>query len=251
MRKPREPDKAVRVTLVRYYQWSNDNYLYTELAHPGLHEVDDTVLVFFAGEKPPLDNSLVAWVKISRDLQNSSVLSPGEEEIGGFYTFGGSFSEQTNRGISFLTSYTDLSQSVSRLKTAAINGQIVLLWEIWSSSSYNRTEFMVIDTKGQIQGSWPLTSLSFPFELPFADDVVVKNGRVVTYVARLHFVPDTERRLLVASLLLVVRHLLLEAMHLLLTSILVHADDRTLCPGCTARKGTLHVATVAIVANRF
>lgn len=62
---------------------------------------------------------------------------------------------------------------------------------------------MVIDTKGQIQGSWPLTSLSFPFELPFADDVVVKNGRVVTYVARLHFVPDTERRLLVASLLLV------------------------------------------------
>lgn len=59
MRKPREPDKAVRVTLVRYYQWSNDNYLYTELAHPGLHEVDDTVLVFFAGEKPPLDNSLV------------------------------------------------------------------------------------------------------------------------------------------------------------------------------------------------
>lgn len=183
---------AISTAQQTYYQWSNDNYLYTELAHPGLHEVDDTVLVFFAGEKPPLDNSLVgkamnvarnvAWVKISRDLQNSSVLSPGEEEIGGFYTFGGSFSEQTNRGISFLTSYTDLSQSVSRLKTAAINGQIVLLWEIWSSSSYNRTEFMVIDTKGQIQGSWPLTSLSFPFELPFADDVVVKNGRVVTYV---------------------------------------------------------------------
>lgn len=43
----------------RYYQWSNDNYVYTELAHPGLHEVADELLVFFAGEAPPLDNGLV------------------------------------------------------------------------------------------------------------------------------------------------------------------------------------------------
>ena len=33
----------------------------------------------------------------------------------------------------------DLSQSVSRLKTAVLNDNIVLLWEIWSGSSYNRT----------------------------------------------------------------------------------------------------------------
>ena len=43
-----------------FYQWSkNDNAVYTELAHPGLHELNDTVLVFFAGEDPPLDNSAV------------------------------------------------------------------------------------------------------------------------------------------------------------------------------------------------
>lgn len=173
-----------------FYQWSNDNYVYTELAHPGLHEVNDALLVFFATESPPLDNSLVgkvmnvprnvAWVKIFRDLSNSSVLSPGQEERGGFYTFGGRWSEQVNRGISFLTTYQDLSQSVSRLKTAVLNDKIVLLWEVWSGSSYNRTEFMVIDMDGQVIR--PVTTLAFNFQLPFADDVMVKDGKIVAYV---------------------------------------------------------------------
>ena len=50
------------ISLLRFYQWSNDNYVYTELAHPGLHEVNDALLVFFATESPPLDNSLVGTV---------------------------------------------------------------------------------------------------------------------------------------------------------------------------------------------
>ena len=132
----------------RYYQWSNDNYVYTELAHPGLHEVAHELLVFFAGEAPPLDNGLVgsamnvarnvAFVKISRDFSNESILSAGEEERGGFYTFGGTWSEQVNKGITFLTSYTDVKETVSRPKTAKLENGIVLLWEIWGTS-YNRT----------------------------------------------------------------------------------------------------------------
>lgn len=75
---------------------------------------------------------------MSRDFNNESILSAGEEERGGFYTFGGTWSEQLNRGITFLTSYTDVSESVSRPKTAKLENSIVLLWEVWGTS-YNRT----------------------------------------------------------------------------------------------------------------
>ena len=52
---------------VTYYRWSNDNNVYTELAHQGIVELDDRVLLFFSGENsPPLDNGAVgatAWSK--------------------------------------------------------------------------------------------------------------------------------------------------------------------------------------------
>ena len=60
-----------------YYQWSkNDNAVYTELAHPGLHEVNNTVLVFFAGEDRPLDNSAVGA------LMNTPRCSAGSKAVG-------------------------------------------------------------------------------------------------------------------------------------------------------------------------
>lgn len=40
-----------------YYQWSNDNNVYTELSAPGFEEMNDGFHVFFVGENPPLDNS--------------------------------------------------------------------------------------------------------------------------------------------------------------------------------------------------
>ncbi|CAE7430262.1 nup98 [Symbiodinium natans] len=173
-----------------YYKWSNDNYIYTELAHPGLHEVNDTILVFFTGEAPPLDNGVVGqalnvarnvgFVKIPRDLSSDAVLSPGAEETGGFYTFGGGWSTQTNRGISFLTSKTDVAESVSRLKTAELGGAILLIWEVWSRTAYNRSECMIVDTDGAVLQSETL--LTYPLQLPFADDVMVIDGKMVAYV---------------------------------------------------------------------
>ena len=172
-----------------YYKWSNDNYVYTELAHPGLHEINDTVLVFFAGESPPLDNAVVGqalnvarnvgFVKIPRDLSSDAVLSPGANETGGFYTFGGGWSDQMNRGVSFLTSKTEVTDSVSRLKTAQRGGAVLLFWEVWSRTAYNKSECMIVDTNGAVLQSQ--TSLAYPVMLPFADDVVVINGKAVVY----------------------------------------------------------------------
>ena len=108
------------------------------------------------------------------------MLSPGALETGGFYTFGGSWSEQTNQGISFLTSKTDITESVSRLKTAELGGAVLLIWEVWSRTAYNRSEYMVVDTNGAVLQSE--ASLAYHYGLPFADDLQVINGKAVAYV---------------------------------------------------------------------
>lgn len=46
-----------------------------------------------------------------------------------------------------------------------------------------RTEFMVIDMDGQVIR--PVTTLAFNFQLPFADDVILKDGKIVAYVSRI------------------------------------------------------------------
>lgn len=81
-----------------YYKWSNDNNVYTELSAPGFEEMSDGYDIFFVGENPSLDNSLalggyvdsprnIAFIKISKDQQE--VLSDGEPEYGGYYSFNG------------------------------------------------------------------------------------------------------------------------------------------------------------------
>ena len=45
-----------------YYEWSNDNNVYTELSAPGFEEMNDGFHVFFVGENPPLDNYLAQGV---------------------------------------------------------------------------------------------------------------------------------------------------------------------------------------------
>lgn len=49
------------------YKWSNDSQLYTELSSPGFEEIIDDeerlgYLVFFVGERNPLDNNMTAGV---------------------------------------------------------------------------------------------------------------------------------------------------------------------------------------------
>jgi hypothetical protein len=173
-----------------YYKWSNDNNVYTEIAHDGLVVLDDAILVFFAGEQPPLDNSKVGavmnvprnlgFVKIGRDLSKTEILSSGQTSAGGFYTFGGSWSKQENKGINFLTSYTSTDECVSRPKTVRIsNGRILLLWELWSKDSYVKSQAMVVDDSGTvIQQAF---DIGYPLRLPVADNIVIINGKAVAY----------------------------------------------------------------------
>ena len=171
-----------------YYRTSSDNNVYTELGHPGLIEINDTILVFFAGEQPTLDNSLVGtqllgprnlgFIRIPRDLSSDLVLSDGPVETGGRWEQG-VWEEAVNR-VSFLTSYADVNNSVSRLKTAELKGAVLLSWEAWTATKYQRSEYMIIDAEGTTvrgQSTW-----SFPLKLPLADDVHLVNGKAIAYV---------------------------------------------------------------------
>ncbi|RLA80461.1 MAG: hypothetical protein DRG78_10910 [Epsilonproteobacteria bacterium] len=123
-----------------YYKWSNDNKVYTEIG--GLiQNSNGEYLVIFVGEPNSnglsIDNSRVSgylndprdigFVKISSDL--SIIQSTGIEENGGFYTFGGTWSNQNNRGVTWLVDYKDINlENATRLKTLRLsNGNIFLI----------------------------------------------------------------------------------------------------------------------------
>jgi len=175
---------------VTFYKWSNDNDCYTELAHAGVVEVDDGILAFFAGERPALDSSLtgahlnmarnVGFVKVGKDVADREVLSGGGTSTGGYYGFNGRWHRQVNRGINFLTSFSSLDESVSRLKTARIaDGLILLSWEIWSSAAYRYSQCMLVDDDGAVvQGPW---TVGYGVRLAIQDDLRVVAGRAVAY----------------------------------------------------------------------
>jgi len=164
---------------------NNCNNVYTELAHPGVVEASDGLVLFFAGEREPLDEdpSLVAsvlnvgrnvgFVKVGKDLTEKQVLSPGETEVDS--------KGNMNQGINWLTNFTDLETSASRVKTARLEaGKTFLYWEVWSRSVYQYTQVMVVDDTGM-----PLTA---PFIVPsvvalsYSDDMLVtRPDQVVAY----------------------------------------------------------------------
>ncbi|CAE7037102.1 nup98 [Symbiodinium sp. CCMP2592] len=121
----------------------------------------------------------LGFVRIPRDLTSREVLSPGDVENGGFFDEDGQWQNLTNRGVSFLTARTDMDESLSRVKTAELNGSILLFWEVWSGELYKRNEFMVVNSAGELEHAE--TALQFPVQLPFADDIVVINGKAVAY----------------------------------------------------------------------
>jgi hypothetical protein len=60
--KTTKPMDAIDKEWESRYKWSNDSQLYTELASPGFEETEDGYLVFFVGEKNPLDNNMTTGV---------------------------------------------------------------------------------------------------------------------------------------------------------------------------------------------
>ncbi len=174
-----------------YYQWSNDNRTYTELA--GVHETDKGIAVFFAGE-PDSDGKAInnsraqgyitdarnlGMVLLKKDFKGKdAVISSGEDEKGGFYSFGGTFSEQENKGIKWLTNFSSPEkENVTRAKTAELtDGSILAVWEVWTKSGYVRTEMSRIHPAKQ-SSSKPV-SLGSILRLGWRDDPAVKNGKV-------------------------------------------------------------------------
>ncbi|HNM06399.1 MAG TPA: hypothetical protein PKK05_25995, partial [Leptospiraceae bacterium] len=154
-----------------YYQWSNDNRTYTELA--GIHETQSGIAVFFAGEPDSsgkaINNSRaqgyitdarnLGMVLLKKDFKGKdAVISSGEDEKGGFYSFGGTFSEQENKGIKWLTGYSNPEkENVSRAKTAELkDGSVLAVWEVWTKNSYVRTEMSRINP-GKQSASKPVS----------------------------------------------------------------------------------------------
>ncbi|EIJ42777.1 hypothetical protein BegalDRAFT_1905 [Beggiatoa alba B18LD] len=187
-----------------YYQWSNDNRVYTELG--GVIEGQQGYTVVFAGEKSPtgvaLDNSRVGnylndprnigLVQVVKDFANVSttdnnvvpdglVTTNGLTETGGFYTFNGTWAAQRNTGIVWLTDYQDkTTANVSRLKSLKLNdGNILLLWELWTNSHYVNTYALKITEQGQKLSE--ITALGTEVRLQRTDDIWLNNNSV--YIA--------------------------------------------------------------------
>ncbi|MDF1546981.1 MAG: hypothetical protein P1P88_04120 [Bacteroidales bacterium] len=161
----------------KYYKWSNDNATYSTLG--AIIEEDDGYVVVFTGEPDPNGKSInnsragnastdprnIGFIKVLKDFETKSgggnvvtddiILSKGISESGGFYTFGGRWSEQRNTGVQWLTSYRDKSiASAANLKAAKLSdGNILLIWEKYAIDGYNykylSTYTMKIDKDGK------------------------------------------------------------------------------------------------------
>ena len=155
-----------------YYKWSNDNNTYTELG--GIAEHTSGYSIVFAGEPDSLKKSInntrvgnlvndarnIGLVKVVRSFKNTggntvldaNILTTGLTETGGFYTFGGDWSAQRNKGVVWLTSYSNSAvANASRVKAVSIGeNRILVLWESWTPTSYINTHAVIVDSLGKI-----------------------------------------------------------------------------------------------------
>mmetsp|Transcript_95922 Transcript_95922/g.213440 ORF Transcript_95922/g.213440 Transcript_95922/m.213440 type:complete len:722 (-) Transcript_95922:18-2183(-) len=146
-----------------------ENKVYTELGHPGLTEVDDGLLALFVGEDSPKEGHWinaprdVGFVKVSSDLQ--TIMSPND----GSHT-----------GLNYITDHSSKGESASRLKTFKLSsGRVLISYEIWTPSKYDRTELMELDKDGNVvRGKWDTCE---HMRLPPADDTFVRNGKGIAY----------------------------------------------------------------------
>jgi hypothetical protein len=139
--------KEISTSSKKYYQWSNDNGTYTELG--GIVEVSDGYFVIFAGEPDANGNSMnsarigqdtdarnLGFVKVIKDFTNYNIpkkdifLSKGKYEKGGFYTFGGYWSDLENYGVNWLTNYKNkVSENVKNIKVQKLpNDNTLIMW---------------------------------------------------------------------------------------------------------------------------
>jgi hypothetical protein len=192
-----------------FYKWSNDNGTYSELG--GVIEVKDGYLVIFAGEPDENGKALnnaravsygnkdsrnLGLIKIKKDFENvpskgwnvvlkDIVLTKGISEKGGFYDFGGRWTEQANEGVVWLTSFKDpQNKNVKYVKTCQLpDGNILILYTVrqfdsWGSNQQFETFMLCVDENGKI--TTPITSLGNNFFLNRRDEILLINNQVIT-----------------------------------------------------------------------
>jgi hypothetical protein len=165
--------KEISTATKKYYQWSNDNGTYTELG--GIVEVSDGYFVFFAGEPDANGNSMnssriekntdarnLGFVKVKKDFEGYQTpkkdifLSKGKYEKGGFYTFGGYWSELENYGVTWMTQYKNkTSENVKNIKVIGLpNDKTLIMWSKqheyqWTDGFKQSTFQAVLNREGE------------------------------------------------------------------------------------------------------
>jgi hypothetical protein len=168
-------------------------YQYTHTELGDLSELPAGYGVVFAGEKSN-DASLatqslnearnLGYVLVARNYSSipqsslivpeNMILSQGEASA----VFSCEFGQQQNRGIRWLTDYTDKNAAnATRAKLAALaDGRQLLLWEKWTPTAYVSTHGMLIDAAGNVLlAEQPLASA----RLANGDRLVVAAGNRV------------------------------------------------------------------------
>jgi hypothetical protein len=178
----------------KYYKWSNDNATYTELG--AILETSDGYVVSFLGEPDANGKAInnkevtvecsrnVGFVKVKKSFTDHSddiFLSKGINETGGFYTFGGSWSEQKNTGIVWLSNYRNPSEETAKnLKTMKLpNDEILFIWEMWAGKAYKKTLALKTDKEGKPIGR--AIDLGNQVRLDRRNDPMVKGGQVLIF----------------------------------------------------------------------
>lgn len=180
-----------------YYQWSNDNRTYTEIG--GIAKTENGFLVSFASETPMLANERTdqvhndprnmfvvhvkhpfgergkSWHEIHPDL----ILTDGHSAHSRFYDFGGRVNRQTNIGAKLLTEYNSIEENASRPKMLKLDrDRFLVLWEKWTSGSYQETFGVVIDSNGDFLAG--PDSLGRDFRLGRQDDVFLYGNHLIS-----------------------------------------------------------------------
>ena len=73
-----------------------------------------------------------------------------------------------------------MEENASRLKAAKLSkGEILILFETWTGSSYVSSNMMTVNHNGKITRK-PRAS-SFPFRMPFADEIVSTDSNTAVF----------------------------------------------------------------------
>ena len=189
----------------KFFQWSNDNGVYTELG--GVVPTATGYTVVFAGEAAAgkaLDNSRVgngvadsrnlAVVQLRRDfdklprygsvIPDDAILTKAPSETGGFFAFGGTWTAQRNTGVLWLTRYSDpAKQNATHIRAVPLpDGNILVLWEQWTRTAYLTTFGAKITPTGRL--ITPATDLGPTLRISARDDLLVDGSNIYIITGR-------------------------------------------------------------------